>query len=87
MSTFKRTTYLRETKVMPIGWEWWLIIMITINTLFNVLRYFHSSIKSKRLKIRNKREDQSKIKSYYLGDEHIRSTIDWIETKGDRRLF
>jgi hypothetical protein len=72
---------------MPeLGWEWWLIIMITINTLFNVLRYFHSSIK-KRLKIRNKREDQSKIKSYYLGDEHIRSTVDWIETKGDRRLF
>lgn len=71
---------------MPEGWEWWLIIMITINTLFNVLRYVEGNIK-KRLKNRNKRENLGKIKRYYLGDEHIQSNIDWIETKGERRLF
>ena len=70
---------------MPEGWEWWLIIMITINTLFNVLRYVEGNIK-KRLKKRNKRENLGKIKRYYLGDEHIQSNIDWIEKNKHRWL-
>ena len=34
---------------MPDGWEWWLLAMITINTVFNVFRYFEVRLRKKRM--------------------------------------
>ena len=71
---------------MPeLGWEWWLIAMITINTLFNVLRYFtnNKSNNKKQQKLctceDNKRENLGEIKSYNLGDDYIsQNNLKWL---------